>query len=131
MRTQKLTKLLPYLAVDAAIIITILLLAQIDWIVHNSLYNYGLTFSEEWARFYWTLLRIIIGMLVFAFATVTILGVFSYKKAKKELSRTVYVCKSCGTALTRLTDNISVKEDLPNFRITKECPSCSKKMLED
>lgn len=131
MRTQKLTRLLPYLAVDAAIIITILLLAQIDWIVHNSLYNYGLTFSEEWARFYWTLLRIIIGMLVFAFATITILGVFSYKKAKKELSRTVYVCKSCGTALTRLTDNISVKEDLPNFRITKECPSCSKKMLED
>ena len=131
MSTQKLTRLLPYLAVDAAIIITILLLAQIDWIVHNSLYNYGLTYSENWARFYWTLLRITHGMLVFAFAAVTILGVFSYKKAKKELSRTVYVCKSCGTALTRLTDNISVKEDLPNFRITKECPSCSKKMLED
>jgi len=129
-RTQKLARLLPYLAVDAAIIITILLLAQIDWIVHNALYNYGLTFSEEWARFYWTLLRIIIGMLSFTFAAVTILGVFSYKRAKKELSRTVYVCKSCGTALTRLTDNISVKEDLPNFRITKECPSCSKKMLE-
>lgn len=131
MNTQKLARLLPYLAVDAAIIITILLLAQIDWIVHNSLYNYGLTFSENWARFYWTLLRIILGMLSFTFAAVTILGAFSYKKAKKELSRTVYVCKSCGTALTRLTGNISVKEDLPNFRIMKKCPSCSKKMLED
>jgi len=129
--TQKLARLLPYLAVDAAIIITILLLTQIDWIVNNSLYNYGLTFSEGWARFYWTLLRIILGMLSFAFAAVTILGVFSYKKAKKELSRTVYVCKSCGSALTRLTGNISVKEDLPNFRIMKECPSCSKKTLED
>ena len=131
MSTQKLTRLLPYLAVDAAIIITILLLAQIDWIVHSSLYNYGLTYSENWARFYWTVLRLILGMLVFAFAAVTILGVFSYKKAKKELSRTVYVCKSCGTALTQLTGNISVKEDLPNFRIMKECPSCSKQLLED
>lgn len=131
MRTQKLARLLPYLAVDAAIITTILLLWQIDWIVHNSLYNYGLTFSENWARFYWTLLRITLGMLTFAFATVTILGILSYKKAKKELSRTVYVCKSCGTALTRLTGNINVKETLPNFRIMKECPSCSRKLLED
>ena len=131
MSNQKLTRLLPYLAVDAAIIITILLLAQIDWIVNSTLYNYGLTFSEDWARFYWTVLRIIHGMLVFAFATVTILGVFSYKKAKKEHSRTVYVYKSCGTALTQLTGNISVKEDLPNFRIMEECPSCSKQLLED
>ena len=131
MRTQKLAKLLPYLAVDAAIITTILLLWQIDWIVNSFLYHYGLTFSENWARFYWTLLRIILGMLTFAFATVTILGILSYKKAKKELSRTVYVCKSCGTALTRLTGNISVKEDLPNFRIVKECPSCSKQLLKD
>jgi len=130
-RTQKLAKLLPYLAVDAAIITTILLLWQIDWIVNSFLYHYGLTFSENWARFYWTLLRIILGMLTFAFATVTILGILSYKKAKKELSRTVYVCKSCGTALTRLTGNISVKEDLPNFRIVKECPSCSKQLLKD
>ena len=131
MSTQKLTRLLPYLAIDAAIIITILLLAQVDWIVNSSLYNYGLTFSEDWARFYWTVLRITHGMLVFAFATVTSLGVFSYKKAKKELSRTVYVCKSCGTALTQLNRSISVKEDLPNFRIMKECPSCSKQLVED
>ena len=131
MRTQKLARLLPYLAVDAAIITTILLLTQIDWIVHNSLYNYGLTFSEDWARFYWTVLRIILGMLSFAFAAVTILGVFSYKKAKKELSRTVYVCKSCGNALTRPIGNINIKDNLPNFQVLIECPSCNKQLLED
>ncbi len=129
MRTRKLTSLLPYLAVDAAIIIIILLLAQIDWTVNHTLYNYGLTYNMDWAYYYWTALRIIQGTLAFTFAGVTILGVYSYKKAKEQLSKTIFICKSCGNALTRPIGNI--KDNLPNFQVLIECPSCNKQLLED
>lgn len=131
MRTRKLSSLLPYLAVDAAIIIIILLLAQIDWTVNHTLYNYGLTYSEDWAYYYWTALRIIQGLLAFAFAGVIILGVYSYKKAKEQLSKTIFICKSCGNALTRPIGNINIKDNLPNFQVLIECPSCNKQLLED
>jgi hypothetical protein len=51
-------------AVKAAIILwlvstgfIVFLLGQIDTIVHHTLYNYGLQFSEAWAIPYWGLLR--------------------------------------------------------------------------
>lgn len=37
----------------------ILLLGNIDWIVHNELYSYGLHFSLDWAVGYWATLRAI------------------------------------------------------------------------
>ena len=36
-----------------------LLLGEIDWVVHHELYNYGLQFSVEWASVYWANLNMI------------------------------------------------------------------------
>lgn len=43
--------------ISAAFIV--FLLGQIDWIVHNELYGFGLQFSPEWAAGYWGFLRAI------------------------------------------------------------------------
>jgi len=37
----------------------VLLLGEIDWVVHHELYNYGLQFSVEWASVYWANLNMI------------------------------------------------------------------------
>jgi len=130
MNSEKLVKLLPFLAVDGAIILATLLLVQLDWIVNHTLYNYGLIFSPDWATSYWTLVRIIFGLLGFTLVGIAAIGYVSYKKTREETARTVFICKSCGTALTRLVGSVSVKETLPKFKILKKCPLCDKKLLE-
>lgn len=40
-------------------VFVLLLLGQIDWIVHNELYGYGLQFNLDWAVPYWGVLRAI------------------------------------------------------------------------
>ena len=41
----------------------IMLLLQVDGIVHGLLYSYGLRFDYEWATPYWTLFRLSLGLL--------------------------------------------------------------------
>ena len=130
MATAKLAKFLPFLVMDGAIILTIFLLMQLDWIVNNTLYNYGLVFNLDWVMPYRTALRISLGLLGFTLVATTIIGYISCKKAKEETAKTVFICKSCGNALTKLSGNISVKESTPEFKITKKCPFCDKKLLE-
>jgi len=127
---EKLSKLLPFLMVDGAIIIVIFLSLQLDWIINNTLYNYGLEFSLDWANIYWTTFRISLGLLCFTLVANTIIGYLSYKKSRKEMARTVFVCKSCGNALTKLGGNVSMNEVLPKFKVLKKCPFCDKKLLE-
>lgn len=38
-------------------------LNEVDFLVHSTLYDYGLQFSDEWAIPYWTFLRLSIGLL--------------------------------------------------------------------
>ncbi|MCK4477959.1 hypothetical protein KAU88_05475 [Candidatus Bathyarchaeota archaeon] len=130
MNVEKLSKLLPFLMVDGAIIIVIILSLQLDWIVNNTLYYYGLQFSLGWANIYWTTFRMALGLLCFAIVATTIIGYLSYKKSRNETARTVFVCKSCGNALTKLGGNISVNEALPKFKVLKKCPFCDNKLLE-
>lgn len=129
--TTKLVKLIPFLVVDGTIILAIFLLMQLDWLVNNTFYNYGLTFSSDWAMPYWTALRIILGSLSFTLISITIIGFSSYKKAREETANTVFFCKSCGHAFTELKGHVNVTKTLPKFKVLKECPSCSKKLLEN
>lgn len=131
MNIEKLSKLLPFLAVDGAIILVVFLILQLDWIVNHTLYNYGLVFSPDWAMSYWTFVRIIFGLLGFTLVAITVIGYASYKKTREEIARTVFICKSCGTALTKLSGSVSVKETVPKFKILKKCPLCDKKLLEE
>lgn len=130
MNIKKLSKLLPFLIVDGAIIIVIILSLQLDWIINNTLYNYELQFSLGWANIYWTTIRMILGLLCFTLVATTVIGYLSYKKARKEIAGMVFVCKSCGNALTKLVSNISVNEALPKFKVLKKCPFCDNKLLE-
>jgi len=127
---EKLSKLLPFLMVDGAIIIVIILSLQLDWIVNNTLYNYELQFSLGWANIYWTTIRMILGLLCFTLVATTVIGYLSYKKARNERAGTVFVCKSCGNTLTKLSSNISVNKALPKFKVLKKCPFCDNKLLE-
>lgn len=130
MTVEKLVRISPFLVVDGAIIVAVFLLALIDRIVHGTLYNYGLEYSAAWAVPYWIALGAISGLLTLTLVAITFIGVLSYKKAEEGASNTVFLCKSCGNALTRLSGNINVKESSPRFQILKKCPLCNKKLLE-
>lgn len=64
-------------------------LTQLDQIVHGQLYNYGLTFSFDWANPYWNLLRVTLILLdVIAVSTVISLALTlqKYRALKRKLS---------------------------------------------
>lgn len=45
-----------------ASLVTMIAAFQLDIIVHQDLYNYGLQFSDSWAYPYWTAIRLIFAM---------------------------------------------------------------------
>ena len=49
---------------DIMLGIVLILLIQIDKLVNDTLYSYGLTFSTEWAQPYWLMLRISLLLIV-------------------------------------------------------------------
>lgn len=54
------------LFVDIMLVVALILLIQIDKLVNNTLYDYGLTFSTRWAEPYWTMLRSSLALIVIA-----------------------------------------------------------------
>ena len=48
------------------IIFSVYFLFNIDWIVHHSLYQYGLQFNPEWAEGYWGITRATLALTVIA-----------------------------------------------------------------
>ena len=107
-----------------------ILMSGLDFVVHGVLYDYGLCFSHDWAVPYWTFFRISLGLLVFAVAAVTVVGYGSYKKARKESEKVVFLCKSCGNAWTEVDRNVNVRSKSPKFKILRSCPSCDKKLFD-
>jgi integrase len=57
---------------DAMLLITVILLLQIDQIVNGTLYNYGLDFSSDWAQPYWLLFRVSLVLIVAAVFLISI-----------------------------------------------------------
>jgi hypothetical protein len=128
MNGEKLIRPISFLVIDGAIVLAIFLLIYLDWIVNNTLYDYGLRFDLNWAIGYWTALRVVLGLLGFALATITIMGFSSYRKAKEESLKTVFICENCGSALTRLNGSISLKESVPKLKVLPNCPLCDEKL---
>ena len=131
MGTERFRVFLPFLLMNGVLIFAVLMLLQLDWIVNNMLYSYGLSFSLDWAVPYWTFLRVTGGLLGFAIAAVTVVGYGSYKKARKESEKVVFLCKSCGNGWSKIDGRINVKSKLPKFKILKSCPSCNKNLLDE
>jgi hypothetical protein len=49
---------------DAMLIAALVLVLEIDQLVHGTLYNYGLVFSYDWAQTYWLLFRVTVALIV-------------------------------------------------------------------
>lgn len=107
------------------------MLFQLNWIVHNTLYNYNLSFSLGWVVPYWTASRTCLGLLGLTTIASTILGYVSYRKARKKSEKVVFLCKSCGNAWTELDRSVRKNRKLPKFKILGSCPSCDKKLLNE
>ena len=131
MEIERLRAFAPFLLVDGVLVFVVVMLLQLDWIVNNTLYNYSLHFSIDWAVPYWTALRISLVLLVFAIGAVSVIGYGSYRKVRRESEKVVFVCKSCGNAWTELDRIVKTKDKLPKFKVLKTCPSCSKKLPEE
>ena len=57
---------------DAMLIVTVVLLLEIDKLVNGTLYNYGLVFSYEWAQTYWLMFRLSVVLIVVAIILITV-----------------------------------------------------------
>lgn len=131
MADERLKVFVPFLLVDGVLVFAFLMLVQLDWFVHHTLYSYGLSFDLAWAEPYWSFVRIILGLLVFAVVVVTVVGYASYKKARREGGKVVFLCKSCGNAWSEIDRGVKVRNKLPKFKILKSCPSCNRKLLDE
>lgn len=60
---------------DAMLIVAVVFLLEIDRLVHDTLYGYGLTFSYEWAEPYWLLLRLSIALIVIAIIIISLVEI--------------------------------------------------------
>jgi len=131
METERVKALVPFLFVDGVLAFTVLMLLYLDWIVNHTLYRYGLGFSFDWAVPYWMAFRMTLLLIGLTIVAVTVIGYGSYKKAKKEIEKIVFLCKSCGNAWSEIDRSVNVKSKLPKFKILKGCPSCDKKLLDE
>ena len=57
---------------DTILIIAIVLLLEIDKLVNNTLYGFGLVFSNDWAQPYWLLLRVTLVLIVVAVILISV-----------------------------------------------------------
>jgi hypothetical protein len=51
---------------DAMLIAVVVMLLEIDKMVHGTLYDYGLVFSYDWAQSYWLLFRASLALIIVA-----------------------------------------------------------------
>ena len=133
-------------------VFVVFLLGQIDGIVHSRLYDFGLSFSYDWAVPYWTSLRLIYVCLAFpAFLTVGIFvfGFWSYLRGGRVVVSRVekgaveqakvsggvargsmlFACSKCGKRFSRpilMLDFSGGKTRLVNV-----CPFCGARLGEN
>jgi hypothetical protein len=46
--------------------VALILLLQIDQLINDTLYSYGLVFSNDWAQPYWLFLRVSLALIIVA-----------------------------------------------------------------
>ncbi len=82
MFTQKVSRFKQPIIFGALILAFYTLMSRIDFIIHNTLYKYGLQFSYEWANTYWLTYNLI--FIAFGFA-LSITYWAASNKTKKDL----------------------------------------------
>ncbi|MEM2104355.1 MAG: hypothetical protein QW717_05645 [Candidatus Bathyarchaeia archaeon] len=122
---------IPFLLVDGILILGLIVLLQLDWVVHHTLYDYNLVFSLNWAIPYWTFIRIVFGSILVAIIAITVLGYFSYRQAKSRSMMPVYVCSTCGSSWMGVLAEVEAKvgEKVSKFGLVKSCPQCNRDLL--
>jgi len=70
----------------AASVFTMFSLTQINYIVHNDLYNYNLQFSYRWAMPYWVFSGIVFGLSWVNISLSIIVTLYIFKKTRKSAS---------------------------------------------
>jgi hypothetical protein len=130
LESERLRSFGPFLFIDGVLLLVTVMLLLLDWVVNNVLYDYGLVFSLNWAVPYWTALRISLALLLSAVVAVSAIGFASYMKVRRESERAIFVCRSCGTAWTKLDRIVKTEGRLPEFKVLKTCPNCAKKTPE-
>ena len=58
---------------DAILITVVAALLQIDKIINGTLYDYSLTFSNDWAQPYWLMFRATVALIVIAVIIISII----------------------------------------------------------
>ena len=71
------------IAMAAASLFIMLSLNQINYLVHDDLYNYGLQFSYVWAMPYWVLSGIVFGLCWVNIAITSLAAIYVFKKGRK------------------------------------------------
>lgn len=71
--TFRLIRASVVIVVDAMLIEALILLLDLDTMVHNMLYDYGLVFSRAWAEPYWLIMRTSMALIVVAIVVLSIL----------------------------------------------------------
>jgi len=134
----------------------VVLLSQIDEIVHRRLYDFGLNFSYDWAVPYWAGLRLIyICLALPAFLTIAILvlGFWNYLRGSKvpEVKRQVeketkraktpkvsegaargsvlIACSKCGKRFSKPILMLDFRES--GGKLVNVCPFCGAKLGEN
>ncbi len=109
--------------VDAILFAVFALLLAIDRIVNNTLYDYGLVFSDNWAQPYWLMLRASMGLTVASIFLISIVelphSIFDEKtelnKAPEEAARDV------------TAQDIGILEEEDGLALSPKPPSVSTK----
>lgn len=57
---------------DIMLIAALVLVLEIDQLVHGTLYNYGLVFSYDWAQTYWLLFRVTVALIIIAIIIISL-----------------------------------------------------------
>lgn len=96
MFAQKVSRFRQPLILAALILGFFTLMSRIDFIVHNTLYQYGLKFSYEWANNYWLTYNTI-------FITFGITLAFVYWVASKKTTRDLKLSLAMAGTITLLT----------------------------
>jgi len=131
----------------------VIMLSRIDGIVHGELYDFGLSFSYDWATPYWFNLRLIyiclafpafltIGMFVFRFwnhlrsekVPVVVRRIGKVKKGKVGEEGVVrgsmlIACSNCGKRFSRPILMLDFSGD--KARLVNVCPFCGAKLGEN
>jgi len=96
--------------------IVFLLILNVDHIVHNVLYDYGLQFSYNWANPYWFLLRTSLTLLFLGNLASVILLLHKRSKFRERPEIDYIRCPVCGKKIAK---NIDI------------CPNCNYVLMRE